>query len=272
MVEMISLTISFVSLILSIIVAVINYFMSKEKAKIEKEWNIENHTPRLYPVESIFTKNQWVRWYYGTQGYGEQTPVPVILYDRLNIDEKRMFDYTKDRAMQKVFFWMIEGKWHLIFNMCSGKPNCLFENHNCELVLKNFGADLCKIAINKAQVVFLDGKVIELEGIAGDICTEYIPHGGSFTIVIDEMYDDVDNSTCMLGASLYDELKDGLDILKTNMLIGLTYEEYIVNISLWNTQYDEFIYDIIVKRENSMFRTHVELKGYKKFENVKNKV
>lgn len=251
--EIMECAVSIISFVFSAIIAVLMYKISKNQTQFLEKTEINKNTPYLFPVKDSFEKNKWIRYYYG--GVTLPDLIPSEAYHQLTESQKEFIDDC-GRHKKEAYFYYLDKAVLLVLNGNSGMPSIIVEHNNAAITLKNFGALISKVHIDYVKIYFADGTEKHYKGVANNFYTDVILPNGEVTIVLDEVVNDIRDSSCQINRQIYESLDD-YDLFHSSASISLKYDKYTIGLSVWN-QYDEkFKFDIIIEKVGQQFQREV---------------
>lgn len=220
------------------------------------------HRPYVRILKLSFDKQNWKRFY---DGIDVPEHVPHISYSDLNAEQRKYFDNCKKTKNNgRVYFDNIGKELILVFNMGTQMPTKLIE-HNCNtIILENCGNDdIISLTINYIEIKMLNGNNMYLCGGESNSYTNIISKGEKIIVLIDEVIDELDVSSCRISKEKYNELVD-FDILKDNSKAEMLFcfSAVKVNMLLENTYNKKFNYELTFEMKNNHLVSKMKYKNF----------
>lgn len=168
-------------------------------------------------------------------------------------DEKAFCNFVKEHK-QEVMLYNLQNELYVITNGCKDDVGYIIDHKGGQITFKNFGAPITKIHIDYINIRCGE-ELCRYEGKESSNYTEIILPNETITFIVDAV------AYCKMGEEEYKNLKDW-SMFKDLVPDEIPFDQYEIQITLWNQYNQEFIFKIKLYKEGRRFyRDVIQLKN-----------
>lgn len=175
--------------------------------------------------------------------------IPAFSANSLNEFEPAYLPYCKSHD-PGVFFLYIKQTPHLCIKHELNKEQFIIDFNNCQVLLKNYGAEMVSLAITRYEVVFCNkqkSNLILWGNAENKIVITPEENKSGILLYIDEITTEFQDAVCLVNPTIYSQMPSELDILKLNVNNNfLQYDKMIFECECTNRFNQVFKYEITI--------------------------
>lgn len=140
----------------------------------------------------------------------------------------------------RVFFYQINNQSCIMLDFVKDGQDIILDHKTTILTLKNTRGSIKSMAIKSADITYINGGVVHLEGDRDNLKTMNLAENEKVELILDETTSDFQNSVCELNTQAYKNAKDGMNILEMKFdSYFLKYKKIVFNIIAENNFNEE---------------------------------